>query len=99
MGLRQPAHMSSQLAYGLPDALVESARPKAPSPIIPLFLLVVGLAVATVWYVALPAFATSARVERTCEVYVLKSGATKCVPTRTGVAKKPHRARAQHSKR
>jgi hypothetical protein len=100
MGMRQPAHIPSQLGYGLPETLVESARPKAPSPIIPLLLLVAGLAGAMAWYVALPAFATPQRVERSCEVYVLKTGATKCVPLRTGVAKKTqHRPRPQHVKR
>lgn len=99
MGLRQPAQISSQLAYGLPETLVDSGRRKAPSPIVPLLLLVLGLAGAMVWYVALPAFSTPARVERSCEVYVLKSGATRCVPKRTAVTKTPRRAGAQHPNR
>ena len=48
-----------------------------PSPVVPLMILVLGLAVATMWFVALPALDTPAG--RTCEVVFLKSGTTKCI--------------------
>lgn len=93
MGLRRPAQMSSRLAYGLPEDIVDAPGPKAPSALIPLLLLVLGLAAAMAWYVVLPAFSSSpARVERACEVYVLTSGKTKCVPLRASAAKAPQPA-------
>lgn len=47
---------------------------------LPLLVLVIGLAVATIWFVALPALDKPARAERSCEVFVLASGSTRCVP-------------------
>ena len=66
---------------------------------LPLLILVLGLAVAAVWFVALPAFDTQ-HTERSCEVVVLKSGSTACVrdPTRgsRAVRHKPnHSGRAK----
>jgi hypothetical protein len=81
MGMRQPAHLA-QPAYGLPEATLGNEHSGAPSPLIPLLLLCIGLAAAAVWFVALPALAKPARAERTCEVIVLKSGTTKCVHER-----------------
>jgi hypothetical protein len=46
-----------------------------------LLLLVIGLAAATVWFVVLPTLDKPPTAKRTCEVFVLRSGATKCVPT------------------
>ena len=69
---------------------VAESRSGAPSPLLPLLVLVVGLATATVWFVGLPALEKPAP-GRSCEVFVLRSGATKCVPkpgARAG-AKKP----------
>ena len=70
-----------------------------PSGVLPLLILVIGLAVATVWYVALPAF-DKAPPERSCEVIVLKAGTTRCVPRPTPesvVRQKPKPAhRAKH---
>jgi hypothetical protein len=43
-------------------------------------ILVIGLAAATIWFVALPALDKPARAERSCEVFVLRSGSTRCVP-------------------
>jgi len=48
--------------------------------VLPLLILVIGLAAATVWFVALPALDKPPRAERSCEVFVLKSGSTRCVP-------------------
>jgi hypothetical protein len=98
MGTRQPTRLG-QPAYGLPDATLADGSSGSPSPLIPILLLFVGLAVATVWFVALPALTKPARAERTCEVIVLKSGTTKCVrePTR-GSRATPHQAttRSKH---
>ena len=47
--------------------------------IVPLLLIFVALAAATVWYVGLPAFDKEPQATRTCEVIVLGSGSTKCV--------------------
>lgn len=44
----------------------------------PLLLIVIGLAVATVWFVVLPAMEPTPP-KRACEVVVLESGTTKCV--------------------
>ena len=52
---------------------------KERSPVLPLMILVVGLAAAAVWFVALPQLDKPATVQRSCEVIVLKSGKTRCV--------------------
>lgn len=78
-------------AYGVPDATVENDQPRLVSTALPLLLLVIGLAAASVWYVALPAFEPEP-AKRSCEVIVLESGSTKCVsrPIRTSqVARTP----------
>ncbi len=49
-----------------------------PSPVVPLMILVLGLAVATIWFVALPALDESPP-GRTCEVVFLKGGITRCI--------------------
>lgn len=41
-------------------------------------ILVIGLAAAAIWFVALPAL-DSPPAKRSCETFVLKSGSTKCV--------------------
>jgi hypothetical protein len=71
------------------------------SSVLPLLVLVVGLAAATVWLVALPLLDRSPRAERPCEVYVMPSGKVKCVPTSTGssAAKKPKPKPARRAKR
>ena len=61
---------------------------------LPLLVLVVGLAAATVWLVALPLLDRSPRAERPCEVYVMPSGKVKCVPTSTGSSAAEAEARA-----
>lgn len=97
MGLRQPPRLSTSPGYGLPS---ESARTDSgpPSALLPLLLLFVALAAATVWFIAVPALAKPAAVQRACEVVVLRSGTTKCVkdPThgkRALAHKKPARAK------
>jgi hypothetical protein len=77
MGLRQPARLSTGTGYGLPSEGVTDGG--APSALLPLLLLFVVLAAATVWFVAVPAFAKPVAAQQTCEVVVLKSGTTKCV--------------------
>ena len=78
MGTRQPAHLSRPV-YGLPEGTAPSELSRGPSALLPLLLLFVVLAAASVWFVALPAFAKPVRAERTCEVIVLPTGTTKCV--------------------
>jgi hypothetical protein len=68
-------------AYGAAGLVVEDESPRVPSGVVPLLVLVIGLAAATIWFVALPAPDSPPQVERSCEVIVLKSGFTKCVPT------------------
>ena len=66
-------------AYGLPEVAVASAPSGEPSSALPLLFLVIGLAAATIWYVALPVLRAESE-GRSCEVYVMPSGTTKCVP-------------------
>jgi hypothetical protein len=78
MSMRQPARLSPTPAYGLPEAIANE-QPCSRSGVLALLILVIALAVATVWYVALPAF-SKPLAKRSCEVVVLESGATRCVP-------------------
>jgi hypothetical protein len=80
MGLRQPARLSPRPVYGLPDRAVSDERARLGSGVLPLLVLVVALAAATVWYVALPALDTRPSARRSCEVVFLASGKTRCVP-------------------
>jgi hypothetical protein len=64
-----------------------------PSPFIPLLIVVLGLAVATLWFVAIPAATEKPVAKRTCEVVFLKSGKTKCVKSPAlGKQKAPRKA-------
>ncbi len=65
----------------------ERERERGPSPVIPLLIMVLGLAIATIWFVALPALETPPP-GRTCEVVFRKDGTTKCVEKSPGTAKK-----------
>ena len=69
--------------------------------LIGILLIVIGLAVATVWFVALPAFERQPHAKRSCEVVVLESGATRCVrdPTRGSRAAGLELKRSVHVKR
>ena len=49
-------------------------------PAVPLLALVIGLAGAAIWFVGIPHVTKAAPVDRGCEVIVLQSGKTKCVP-------------------
>ena len=63
---------------------------------LPLLILVVGLAAATMWYVALPILEKESP-RRSCEVIVLKSGLTRCVPSHIGGSKAvPRKAESSH---
>lgn len=99
MAMRRPARLSPVPAYGVPEARVDE-RSRASTGVLPLLLLVVGLAVATVWYVGMPALEATPRAERSCEVIVLRSGTTKCVSDPTRGTRAAHRAatgrRAKH---
>lgn len=55
-----------------------SGHARDPSPVGPLMILVLVLAVATVWFVALPAL-DEPPPGRTCEVVFLKGGTTRCI--------------------
>jgi hypothetical protein len=90
MGTRQPARLSPTPVYGIPEATVPNAR-SGPSGVLPLLVLVVVLAAAAVWYVALPAFDQPVAQKRTCEVVVLASGATACVEAPGRKAKTAHK--------
>ena len=87
--------------YGLPGDAVANEAPKAASTVLPLMILFVALAVATMWFVARPALDKTPRAERSCEVFVLKSGTITCVakptPGSQAVPQKPKRSsRAKH---
>jgi len=57
------------------------------SPAIPLLIMVLGLTVATIWFVALPMLDQPVHAKRTCEVIVLESGKTRCVTNPRSSAK------------
>jgi len=67
-------------AYGLADPAASDERSGLPSGTLPLLICVLLLAAATIWFVARPVLDRPPRAQRTCEVFVVKSG-TKCVPT------------------
>ncbi len=85
-------------AYGLPDVAVASERSGGPSSVLPLLIIVIGLAAATIWFVALPVFHEPASVGRSCEVYVLPSGTTKCVPYGKPGSWAPHQKSLRRAK-
>lgn len=85
--MRHPVRLSPSAAFGLPETVVATEAPRAPSGALPLLLLVVALAAATVWFVALPALDRTPARERSCEVVVLKTGLTKCVRDPRGKAR------------
>ena len=77
--------------YGIVDVAVVNERSRVASTV-PLLILVIALAIATVWFVALPAVGKPPRATPSCEVIVLKSGSTKCIPeadVRSGAALQP----------
>ena len=76
-----------QAVLGASGGAVARESERGPSPVIPLLIMVLGLAIATIWFVALPALETPL-TGRTCEVVFLKDGTTKCVEKPAGAAKK-----------
>jgi hypothetical protein len=65
--------------YGLPTVAHVDARPHR-SNLVPVLVLFVGLAVAAIWFVGRPAFATPSPASRACErVVVHDSGSATCV--------------------
>jgi hypothetical protein len=88
--------VSAGHVHGLRDAAVgyDGVR-RERSNVLPLFILVIGLAAATAWFVALPLLDRPQQAERGCEVFVLPSGTVKCVPTaKAGSAAKSSKPKA-----
>ena len=79
-----------QAVIGASGGAVERQHQRGPSPVIPLLIMVLGLAIATIWFVALPALETPPP-GRTCEVVFRKDGTTRCVDKAAGAAKKKHK--------
>ena len=79
-----------QAVLGASGGAVERRSEHGPSPVIPLLIMVLGLAIATIWFVALPALDTPPP-GRTCEVVFRKDGTTKCVEKPTAKKHKPSR--------
>jgi hypothetical protein len=71
--------------YG--NGVVVEERSSAIGTVLPLLMLFLALAAATVWYVAVPMFDGPAVAKRSCEVIVLESGSPACV-------REPARARS-----
>ena len=74
---REASKSADRHAYGPPTVADEHSG--GPSAVLPLLTLVLGLAVATTWFVALPVLDEPLAAKRSCEVVFLKSGKTKCV--------------------
>ena len=67
--------------YGLQSLAASDDSQRASSPALPLLILVIGLAAAAIWFVALPAFSKPvAHVKPACDVLVLESGTAVCKP-------------------
>jgi len=62
------------------ETVFAPAREQArePSPVVPLMILVLGLAVVTLWFVVLPTL-EKPPPGRTCEVVFLTNGNTRCI--------------------
>jgi hypothetical protein len=69
--------------YGVPEDAPIDDGSRGFGGVFVLFLIVIGLGVVTMWYAVLPALHTAPTAQRSCEVVVLASGATKCVATPT----------------
>lgn len=82
MGMRQPARLTAT-GYGLPEDALEDLQAEDPGRarvgMFMLFFLVIGLAIATLWYVALPTLERKPVADRGCEVVILGSGSPSCV--------------------
>lgn len=86
-------------AYGLSSGAIANEGPSERRGFLPLLLLVVGLAVATTWFVAVPALDTQPRAERSCEVFVVGKGSTRCVAKPTAEALLAAQQRSGRAKR
>ena len=66
------------------ETIIAPAREQArePSPVVPLMILVLGLAVATMWFVVLPTLQKPPAPGRTCEVVFVTNGHTRCIEPR-----------------
>jgi hypothetical protein len=80
-------------AYGLPGVVEGDEQPRVMSAAVPLLLLCAALAVAAIWFVALPALSREPGATRSCEVIVLK-GAPRCLeqPAVARMAAAKHKA-------
>ena len=80
--MRQPTRLEP-IAYGLPEDAMSDGHANdngaTRTGMYLLFVLVVALAVATLWYVARPALGQKPAAERSCEVIILASGSPSCV--------------------
>jgi hypothetical protein len=89
MGMRQPT--LEPIAYGLPEDAMSDVhaddKGARRTGTYLLFVLVVALAVTTLWYVARPALEHKPAVERSCEVVILASGSPSCVDPQARAAK------------
>lgn len=85
--------------YGLSSGAIANEGPSERRGFLPLLLLVVGLAVATTWFVAVPALDTQPRAERSCEVFVVGKGSTRCVAKPTAEALLAAQQRSGRAKR
>jgi hypothetical protein len=67
--------------HSMSKTVFAPAREQArePSPVVPLMILVLGLAVATMWFVVLPTLEKPPPSGRTCEVVFLTNGNTRCI--------------------
>jgi len=70
------ARSSASKTANLSSCAVERQRDRGPSPAIPLLIMVLGLVITTIWFVALPTLNQPAPTKRACEVIVLKSDKT-----------------------
>ena len=82
--------MVSGVVYGSDRS---SARASEPSPVVPLMILVLGLAVATMWFVVLPALEQPPH-GRTCEVVFVDNGTTCIEPTVAGMRAVPPQSKS-----
>jgi hypothetical protein len=80
--MRQPTRLEP-IAYGLPEDAMSDGHADdngaTRTGMYLLFVLVIALAVATLWYVARPALDRKPAAERSCEVIILASGSPSCV--------------------
>lgn len=80
-------------AYGHPDVSIADER--RPSNALPLLVLVIGLAAAAIWFVALPSLDKALAgppAKTSCAVVVVESGVSRCVK-RSAPATAPKRSR------